>query len=125
MTNTAVRIIERNNETSLVQWVENGKLCRAYLPNSEVTLDGKQSDRGRARAPHQGIEYGDDLEEAIGKLPAVTINQVVEALHQAGIWHLEDVAADPNRVVAAFQSVYRLQINTLLQAHRRKQLAKR
>jgi hypothetical protein len=104
------KIVSWTGEAGLVEVVRNGAVERVTLPmailNSELITEADID---------AGIPYGLQFAEFL--TPANDIVSRVEvALHNAGIWTLEDLTKKPNLVVNALQSVYRIETGRIIQA---------
>ena len=100
-----VSIIRTKNTISLIEW-DNGTLQRGYIPNNLIIddyVDGKDLELA--------IPYGINWEDIITL--TVTVKQLDYELKKMGIWTLEDILLNSDRVLAALKSVYGLQLSTL------------
>jgi hypothetical protein len=102
-----ITIIKEQGQAVLVERVDNGVPRRYIVPRECVY--------GVSVAPDvlsAGIEYGEPWEELW--TPQVTPEAVATALRRHGIWTVEDLRREPGKAVAALQSVYGLDLFTLL-----------
>lgn len=100
-----VRVVESDNNTALIEWIEEGKLYRSIMPLSEVEIDVNNPKTAHVEHPEQGIEYGLDFTQFF-KVPQLTPEQFDQALKKSGIWTAEDVNNKPQVVLGALQKVY-------------------
>lgn len=102
-----ITIIKEQGQAVLVERVDNGVPRRYIVPRECVY--------GVSVAPDvlsAGIEYGVPWEELWS--PQVTPEAVATALRRRGLWTVEDLRREPGKAVAALQSVYGLDLSTLL-----------
>lgn len=86
-----VTVIERQGDAVLVQWIEDGAVKRAWMPQ-----DGVESDQaGTYAAADVGIPYGDTFDV---RDFTITQKQITDALHGAGLWTWAEIRANPQKV---------------------------
>jgi hypothetical protein len=105
--NVDVKIIRYQGRAALVECVDKGVPRRFVVPREAVD--------GGSVSPEElalGIEYGEPWEELW--TPQVTPEAVATALRRRGLWTVEDLRREPGKAVAALQSVYGLDLSTLL-----------
>ena len=100
-----VRVIDRNEHTALVEWLDTEKLVRHYVPNEAVS-SGQVTYEDLAIA----TPYGTPWEEEIQPV-SLTPEQIAEALRARGIWTFEDMALDRRRAETAVLSIVRNNIS--------------
>jgi len=107
-----VKVVLRKSGWALVQYREADVSYRCWVPETMVvtTPDGRIT----VDDPSLGVPYGIRFD----LLPDFHIKSVDlgEELHRRGIWTLEDMAANPNAVVASIVAVGGLQRSQLYQA---------
>jgi hypothetical protein len=103
-----VQIIKSEGKVVLLETVVDGKAVRRIVPEKLVREDGdiEPSDF------EKGILHGLPFAEFIN--PSVTGEQVETALHNAGIWTLQDLQTKGREAVGALQSVYRTDLGNIL-----------
>jgi len=107
------RLITKSGQTGLIEVNRDGVLERCLLPaqllegNTELT--GEQIDAG---AP-----YGLPFSEFIQLSPTKDLAQQLEtALHNAGVWTLEDLRTKVPSAISALQTVYGIEFRKLIKA---------
>lgn len=105
-----VQIIARKGETALVEWLAGEDLRRSVVPAEIVTVDA--AGQAWCEAPEQGMAYGWPWEQLI--VLQATPEQVARELRKRGIWTVEDLKANVMAAVAAFQTVYGMDVSRLL-----------
>jgi hypothetical protein len=111
-----VKIIKSDGKAALVESVTDGMAYRRIVPVHLVNLDETNPSVGKMEFSDfgVGIEYGLPFAQFIN--PGVTALQVETALHNAGIWTLEDLQSKGRQAIGALQSVYSLDLGRILQA---------
>ena len=91
---------------SLVEWYDSdGDRYRAWFPVEMVVKD-------QVEDVNRGLEYGDDFAALIHRLP--NKRDIVQALHNQGLWSYSDLAINPAKVQIAFADTFASVLNTLL-----------
>lgn len=105
-----VNVINSDENSALVEFVQGGKLLRKMIPASSI--NDSQADVNTLAA---GIEYGIDWSGL--QLPAqeVIIESLIEQLHNNGIWTLNDLLSKPNQAIGSIIGAYAIDYSTLLQ----------
>lgn len=93
-----VKVIREEHNSSLIEWVEDGKLYRSILPSSEV------DEEGNCGNPHQGLPYGDSFLPFI--VVDITSEEIQNQLHNSGIWTLEELLKQPSIVQGALNAAF-------------------
>ena len=105
------KLISRIGEAGLVEVIRNGETERVILPMSvlgnTVELTDIEIDAG--------IQYGLPFEEFV-ILDTDIVSRLTTELHRSGVWTLDDLRKKPNLVIAALQSIYRLNVGRIVQA---------
>ena len=104
-----VNVISRNHSGALVEFVEGQAVRRKTV--AAAALDGEKIAQDDL---DMGVPYGipwADLVQA-----TVTPATIEKALHNAGVWTLEDLISNPRRAIGALQSAYGLDIAALIRA---------
>lgn len=107
-----VRVVVRQNDLYLVEWLEDGAPRRSWLPASDVTQ--QKDGTTQAANPGHGVPYGDDFLHGV-KLQATT-EAVERELRQRGIWTADDALSNAPAVLGALQAVYGVDVAALMQA---------
>ena len=106
-----VRVVRVTGPSAVVEWA--GGLKRAVIPAAEVI-----SDELYATVPadvlDEGAPYGLPWERLV-KMEA-TPEKLADELHRNGIWTMEDVESNPRAIMGALQTVYGVELSTLIQA---------
>lgn len=102
-----VRVVSVTGPAALVETTDG--LTRATIPANEI-VDGAVSEE----ALDLGVPYGLTWERLV-KLSA-TPEQIARELRRNGIWTLEDLERNPRAALGAIQSVYGVELSTLLLA---------
>jgi hypothetical protein len=107
-----VRLITRQKDLALVEWMEGEEARRSWLPAKEVAqwADGTF----HATEPARGVPYGDDF--LSGTKLQTTTNAVAKELRQRGIWTADDALGNAPAVFGALQAVYGLDVAGVLSA---------
>lgn len=100
-----VKPIKSKGGNTLVEWVEGAAIYRSWLPNKEVKDD-------EANNPEKGLPYGDDLTPLLKHLPTAAV--IMQALHNNGLWTLEDIKINPSLTLSSLAAVYGQVINVLV-----------
>lgn len=102
------KLIANQGENGLIEVVRTGETVRCILPMEmlkEKLLSDEQIDLG--------IPFG--LPFAQFLLPNPFIPEIVETrLHNAGIWTLDDLRQNAQKVVRVLQSVYNIELATII-----------
>ena len=93
-----VRILTAKGVSALVEWFEKDAPKRGFVPVTAVT-DGSVS----ADVLDVAIPYG--LDFTLLSLPKVTSLDLQNALHNQGVWTIEDVRFKRQNIQAAIQDV--------------------
>lgn len=111
-----VTIIKNKSGTALVEW-DNGTLQRGYIPSNLIPDDYLVNENDLQLAVPYGVQWEDIL------TLDVTIRQLDFELKKLGIWTLEDVLANSDKVLNALKAVYGLELSKI-QAIAKQQLTK-
>ena len=105
------KLISRIGEAGLVEILRNGETERFILPMSVlaniVELTEFEIDAG--------VQYGLPFEKFVTPSENIIPNMIT-ALHNSGVWTLNDLRTKPNLVIAALQSTYRIDVGRIVQA---------
>lgn len=99
-----VKTVHTEGKVALVQWVEDGKLCRTIIPVSSVKSGAVESGVLASGMPY-GVAWEDEV------FPAVDAEALAYELRREGIWTEEDLMQRTHLARAAIQRAY---INPLL-----------
>lgn len=100
-----VKVIKSKAGNTLVEWMEDINVYRAWLPYKDVV-------NGEVKSPEKGVPYGDDFTPLIKPLP--TVVAIVQALHNNGLWTMSDVKLNPALVWSGVAMAFNPIINTLV-----------
>lgn len=84
------KIISKSSTGVVIEWVEEGKVHRSIVPKEDV------SNNGECLYPERGIPYGLPFEQLLHV--DLTSEDITDALHNAGIWTMEDLLRRPSEV---------------------------
>lgn len=102
-----MRLIKKDKEAALVEYVENGEVKRKIIPRSAVDENG-QIDRFELEA---GIPYGIAWADYL-QLDS-TPKDIERELHKAGIWTADDLRTKQQAAVGAIQTALSIHLGTL------------
>jgi hypothetical protein len=102
-----IRLIQSGDKTNLYEGIlDDEGLVRRMLPSSILAPTQAQFE--------DGIPYGLPFAELLK--PSADLPQNIEAaLHNAGIWTLDDLRTKGKQAVGAFQAAYGLELSRLIQ----------
>jgi len=109
-----VKIISRNGEAAVIEWVEAGRAERSVVPHRairEVAPGILEVDH-----PEEGAPYGARWSKMINF--SVTPEAVEKALRDYGIWTVEDLHRNHIQALAAIQSLYAADLGQLIKTAR-------
>jgi hypothetical protein len=104
-----VSVVARKDASALVEFVEGQAAQRKTVPAD--ALDG---DKIAQDDLDMGVPYGIPWADLV-KVTA-TPGGIEKALHNAGIWTLEELTSNPRRAIGALQAAYGLDIASLIRA---------
>lgn len=102
-----VTVILRKDNSTLVQYVEDGLLTRKYVPTDEV--------KGNLVAHQvllQGIPFGYPWEDLEMKFDA---QKFANEMRNVGLWTLQDVLVSPQKVWSALRATLAVNLSTILE----------
>lgn len=102
-----VKVITRSLGRMVVEWVEDGKLRRGELPQSDLIGEDQVEDHKLEWA----VPYGEPWEEVTLQASS---EELAEGLRRAGIWTVEDLERNPEVARAALMAAYALDFHSLL-----------
>lgn len=104
------KIISRIGEAGLVELLRNDTVERFILPmevlNNTTALTDAEIDSG----VQYGLQFGDFLKPSSDIVARLTV-----ALHNAGIWTIQDLRTKPNDVIRALRLVYGIDVGRIIQ----------
>lgn len=103
-----VKIVARKGNSTLIEWVDNGKYYRGILPSSSIRGDGFVTKTELGRAAPYGVPW-----EEVVKLKA-TSEDLAQALRQRGIWTAQDLQERPAEAQGAIMIMYGVDYQTLM-----------
>ena len=103
-----VKIIARDGHSSLIEWVDSGKVYRGILPNSSIRDNGYVYKTELKRAAPYGVPW----EEVV--ILKATSEQLAQNLRMRGIWTAKDVYDHSEQVQSAIMATYGIDYHTLL-----------
>jgi hypothetical protein len=106
ITRTKVNVVSKKGETVLVEYMQDGKSERKYIPANELG-DGHVLDN----VLHQGIPYGYPFEEIYLTFDS---QKFANELHQVGVWTVEDTLKYPQKLWSALNATFADSISKIL-----------
>ena len=107
-----VKIIERQKQATLVEWIDALGPHRSIIPADKVgaseNVDGHELDLG--------IPYGVPWEMILTL--TVTSHMIARLLRESGIWTEEDMRRNINAVRAVFTEAYSIDLKNLIDSVR-------
>lgn len=85
MAPSGVRIVQTKGQSALVEWQEEGRLFRGYLPVNLVK-DGTAEGADLAKAAPYGVPW-----ERYINLAGLTVQALADELRRNGIWTVDDL----------------------------------
>jgi hypothetical protein len=104
-----VNVVSRKDASALVEFVEGQAVQR-----KTVTAEALDGDKIAQDDLDLGVPYGIPWADLV-KVTA-TPASIEKALHNAGIWTLEDLTSNPRRAIGALQAAYGLDLASLIRA---------
>jgi len=105
-----VKVLNDQGKTVLVEWVEDNKIKRGFIPSKNLATDSLVAKKVLSAATPYGLPWAKLI-----KLQA-TPEGIEVALHRAGIWTMEDLMKNPMPALGAIQAAYWLDMSILLMA---------
>ena len=102
-----VQVLKTEGKSALVQWIKNGAVDRRYVPVGEIT-DGLVPEGVLAECPQYGLPW------ELVAMSKVTPDDLARALRNSGIWTLQDLAKNPNKIIGILQAAYSVDLAALL-----------
>lgn len=102
-------LIQSEDKTSLVEAKVDGQMVRVFIPTHKLTPDELPVSLLNA-----GIPYGVPFEEIFEA--QASGEAVAKAMHDNGVWTVEDMRNRPEDAIAALQAAYRLDFAMLIKA---------
>lgn len=99
-----VQTIKAKDGKSLVEWSESNHLYRAWFPTNQVK-------DGAVENIERGLDYGDDFGAAF---KMTTKAEVIQALHDQGLWTYADLVINPAKVQAALAAAFSEIVTSLI-----------
>ena len=92
----------------LVQWSEEGRLKRAWVPSRLISKDLEVSPKTLKESPPYGIPFDDAL-----KSVTIAASTIADALHRRNIWTYEDLQKNPGSVSRALIAASELSVSSI------------
>lgn len=102
-----IKIIQQQDQSALVEWLEKGKSKRATIPVSAIR-EGQVSSYNLKL----GIPYGLPWSEIIDL--GATPEKLEQELHRVGIWTADDALQNANQVLGAIQATYSIDLGKIM-----------
>lgn len=93
------KVINRHKGLTLVEWLTDGALHRAWVTPDMITTEGDAS--VEVESPETGIPYGVTWSRLISA--NIDLKQLEAKLRNAGIWTVEDLQANPKKALGVLQ----------------------
>jgi hypothetical protein len=104
-------LITRRGEVGLIETVREGETIRCMLPIELLVGENIELSESQINA---GIPYGLPFGEFL-HLSKFTGPLIEKSMHNNGIWTLEDLRTKPQQVIRVLQSVYGIELASLIQ----------
>ena len=104
---TQVRVITKKKEMALIQYKEDDRYWRSWVP---LTIIKSEGDKTLVNNPSTGIPYGEDFSYFLitqGLTEEVAI-KIDTALKSRGVWTWPDVLAHSDLVISAYSEAMRI-----------------
>lgn len=99
-----VQTIKAKDGKSLVEWSEGNNIFRAWFPTDMVK-------QGEVENIERGMDYGDDFG---ARFKMITKADIVQALHNQGLWTYADLTINPAKVQVALAAAVSEIVTTLV-----------
>lgn len=96
---TKVRVIRQDKKSVLVEYGSRDRVKRVVVPVKSI-----QKDKVSVADLEAGIPYGLDFSSL--EIPKVSIDDLIGALHQHGVWNKEDVLQNHQAALSTLQSLF-------------------
>lgn len=96
---TKVRVIRQDKKSVLVEYGSRDRVERVVVPVKSI-----QKDKVSVADLEAGIPYGLDFSSL--EIPKVSIDDLIGALHQHGVWNKEDVLQNHQAALSTLQSLF-------------------
>lgn len=105
---TQVKVIRVKGQAALVEYAGN----RAIIPETAIVT--KLSDTFVANSDLEAaIPYGIDWEEELDEVYSITRSELINKLHEAGIWTYADFVRSPDAVIGALHSAFGMTFSSI------------
>ena len=99
-----VQVIRKKNRTALVQWRDdNGRLLRGTIPAEQVEESEQESTVDQS-VLDMSVPYGVSWQDFMSDI-YISAEDVEVALHNAGVWTVQDMRLNPSTVNGVFISL--------------------
>ena len=102
------KVVFRDGQSAVVEWVDNGKLFRGILPASSIRANNEVYKTELRRAAPYGVAW-----EEVVTLQA-TSELLAANLRKRGIWTMHDLVEDPDLTQGAIMETYGVDYQTLV-----------
>ena len=104
-----VRVVKSKGESAVVEWVEDGKAFRKFVPLKLIKNQGVE-EKELDKCPDYGVPWSKEIK------PNLSSEDLEAALHNAGIWTAEDAVRNAGAVIGAINAAYKTDLGAILQA---------
>lgn len=105
---TQVKIVRVKGQAALIEYEGN----RSIVPESVIIT--KASDTFVANSDLEAaIPYGIDWEDELDEKYIITRSQLIDRLHEAGIWTYADFVRSPDAVIGALHSAFGMTFSSI------------
>jgi hypothetical protein len=104
---TLVTIISKKDNSTLIQYVDDGVLTRKYVPTAKVDKNFVDND-----VLEQGIPCGFPWREMALKFDGMKFEN---EMHNVGLWTAQDVLKSPQKLWSALQATLADNLSTILE----------
>jgi len=93
-----VKIIRQIGKSVLIEYRQDSKLRRCTIPANKVVDQRKEGNilfgDVNSKTIAMGVPYGVDWER-MSDIPQLTADMIADALHESGIWTVDDIQKNP------------------------------
>lgn len=104
-----IKVIGHIPGKALIEW-NDGVLRRGVIPD-ELVMGNQVDDSCISLAVPYGVDFEAGLQQYVS---VVTPETLTNALHNYGIWTMDDVSANPAKVQSALMSLYGIDFQIIM-----------
>lgn len=106
-TQTPITVLSTKGQSSLVEYLQDGVVCRRYIPSNKVLNRFVVDD-----VLERGIPYGFPWEEIEIKFD---MQQFAVEMHNADLWTVDDVLRAPKKLTGVLRTIFENSFRTVLE----------